>query len=92
MNITLYLQAKVTMIHAYTMGIVNCFQLLCQLCPFYCGNVRHVAYVREKRAVSATEALTSPSGNHGAQERPTHWALIWSMSHGIIYSQIKHRS
>lgn len=46
MTITLYLQAKVTIIHAYTMGIVNCFQLLCQLCPFYCGNVRHVAKVR----------------------------------------------
>lgn len=94
MNITLYLQAKVTMIHAYTMGIVNCFQLLCQLCPFYCGNVRHVAKVRMsgKSVLFLQRKLWHlPQATTGLfldlpQERPTHWALIWSMSRGIIYS------
>lgn len=97
MNITLYLQAKVTMIHAYTMGIVNCFQLLCQLCPFYCGNVRHVAKVRMSgRSVLFLQwkLWHLPQVITGLfldlpQERPTNWALIWSMSRGIIYSQIK---
>lgn len=100
MNITLYLQAKVTMIHAYTMGIVNCFQLLCQLCPFYCGNVRHVAKVRMSgRSVLFLQwkLWHLPQATTGLfldlpQERPTHWALIWSRTRGIIYSQIKHRS
>lgn len=38
-SITLYLQTKVTMIYTYTIGIVNYFQLLCQLYSFYCGNL-----------------------------------------------------
>lgn len=62
-----------------------------------CTTCSKSAYVREKRAVSAMEALHLPQATTGLfldlpQERPTHWALIWSMSRGIIYSQIKHRS
>lgn len=40
MNITLYLQTKVTVIYTYTIGTVNYFQSLhFQLCPSYYGNL-----------------------------------------------------
>lgn len=36
-----------------------------------CTTCSKSAYVQEKCAVSAMEALTSPSGNHGALSRPS---------------------